>query len=55
MPRIEVAKPTLAAGMPRPPLKWKMLISPCSDVARGAERKIDQRLVNALRSVRSIS
>lgn len=53
-PRIEVATPTVAAGIPRPPLNLKGRER--LDVAsseRGVERKRDHKLPNALDQISS--
>lgn len=48
-PEIDVARPTVAAGMPRPPLnengsEWRV----DAESGRGVDRKRDQRFANAL-------
>lgn len=53
MPRMEVAKPTVDAGIPRPPVKMNGREPVSVLESRGVERKRDQRLPNALqKSVR---
>jgi hypothetical protein len=49
---MEVAKPTVAAGMPRPPLNENGRERVFESSGRGVERKRDQRLPNALMGVR---
>lgn len=45
---MDVAKPTVAAGMPRPPLNENGRECVVESSGRGVERKRDQRLPNAL-------
>jgi hypothetical protein len=49
IPNIEVASPTVAAGIPRPPVKVNGRETGESGAERGVERKSDQRFVNAPR------
>ena len=46
---MDVAKPTVAAGIPRPPVKTKGRDRESSEVGRGVERKSDQIFVKAPR------
>jgi hypothetical protein len=50
---MDVAKPTVAAGIPRPPLNEKGRERMLDASGRGVERKRDQRLPNALMGVRN--